>query len=380
MTNDAMAAFLPADALRRALLAAALPTLLAACGGGSSAPAAPRAAAVLSVSSPVASQGASGQSLLAFRAAMLASASYPVQIAFTMTNGTGGSSCSSGVDYTIIAASGLTINSSASGQLNLDSASASRQVNLLVCPGASATDKVLSLAWKDGSASAGGSAGGTIRGSANASLVSSKRLNDTGITGCASASANALSCPQAGLPGQDAEAGRDANAAITGQGGNRVSAFALTQLPGASCVQDNVTGLLWEGKTGSGLHAAASTYAWFNSGAGNGGAAGTAGAGVCSGSGCDTEQFVAAVNVEAHCGFTDWRLPTADELAGIVDSGAAAAPTVSALFANQAAAAYWTASPKSGDPAGAWMVDFNSGAIGALAKSSANRVRLVRGH
>jgi hypothetical protein len=204
-------------------------------------------------------------------------------------------------------------------------------------------------------------------------------VNDTGITSCASMSALGLACPQAGLTGQDAETGRDSTAAIIGQGSFRVSGFQLTTLPGAICVQDGVTGLVWEGKTAAGLHSASSTYTWRSAASTNGGAAGTANGGVCSGSNCDTDSFIAAVNSERSCGFSDWRLPRAEELSGIIDSGAAAVPTIPTVFANQAAAPYWSESAKAGDSAGAWAVDFNSGAVTAQAKSTANRIRLVRG-
>lgn len=370
---------------RCAWLLAPVLTLLAACGGGgSAAPVAPvlRAQALQAVTAPVASQSASGQSLLALRAALLANATFPIQMKLTITGGTGGAACDAGVDYVIPAASNLTVTTGASStaELSIASASAVRQINLMVCPGSSAVDKTLSVLWSDYS-SIGGTTSAVIRGSANATPALAKRLNDTGITSCASGSANGLACPQTGFAGQDGETGRDANTSITGAGSNRSTAFLMTALPAATCVQDSVTGLTWEGKTTTaGLHAASNTYSWLSNSALNGGAAGTASAGVCTGSGCDTEKFVAAVNAEAHCGFRDWRLPTADELANIVDAGTATAPTVSTVFANQAASAYWSASPRAADTAGAWVVDFSSGVAGTVAKSSANRVRLVRGH
>jgi len=391
MKNGAAAVrFLPPLASRRAywLAPSLVLTLLAGCGGGGSSgsvpppPPALRAPALLSVTMPVASQAAAGQSLLAFRAAFVANATFPVQMKLTITGGTGAATCAAGVDYVIPAAANLsaTVGTTSTAELGIASASAVRQINLAVCPGSSASDKTLSVAWTDYS-NGGGTTTAIIRGSANASLALGKRLNDTGITTCSSGNANGLACPQTAYPGQDGDTGRDANASITGSGTNRGTAFVMTALPSAACVQDSVTGLTWEGKTSvAGLHAAGNTYTWLSSAALNGGAAGTAGAGVCTGSGCDTEKFVAAVNAEAHCGFTDWRLPTADELANIVDAGASAAPTVSSVFANQEAAAYWSASPRADDKAGAWAVDFSSGVVGTVAKSSANRIRLVRGH
>jgi hypothetical protein len=344
------------DTLSAALAAGLLPILLVACGGGGSAPVAPKTASLLAISSPVAKQSASGQTLLVFRAALLSSASFPVDIAFTTAGGAVGTSCAAGVDYLIPAAGGISVSIDASanakGVLSLASGASNRQISLMACPGNA--DKALTLTWNDGAV--GGSALATLRGSANGSLAGSMPLNDTGIIGCASNSALNLACPQAGFVGQDAESGRDASTAITGQGVYRASAFALNKLANAECIQDNVTGLTWEGKTGSALHDPGATYTWDNA-----------------------NLFAAAVNTEAWCGYADWRLPTAQELGGIVDSGASVAPTINAMFANQAPAPYWTASVRANDSNGAWAVDFSNGAIGSLAKSDPFRVRLVRG-
>ncbi len=347
-----------ASALLPISLPISLSVLLSACGGGGgSAPViVPKVASLLSISSPVAKQSASGQTLLVFRAALLSNPSFPVDVAFTTAGGAVGASCAAGVDYLIPAASGLSVSIDASanakGVLTLASGASNRQISLMACPGNA--DKTLTLSWNDGAAS--GSARATVRGSANASLAGSMPLNDTGITACASNNALGLACPQSGFAGQDAESGRDANTAITGQGAYRSSAFALNPFPNADCIQDGVTGLTWEGKSGSGLHAPTATHTWDNA-----------------------NLFAAAVNAEALCGYADWRLPTAQELGGIVDSGASAAPTINAVFVNQASAPYWTASQRSNDINGAWVVDFSNGAIGSLSTSLPSRVRLVRG-
>ena len=371
--------------LRRALIAPVV-LLLAACGsgGGGSAPTPPPPPPppnpdVLAVNGGIAIQSETGRALLPFKPALLATATYPVSISFTISGATGGATCGAGVDYTVVSAPNVVATPAAltAGSLSLEAASGNRQVDLLLCPGASSADKQISFLWNDGANA--GTATGTLRASASTTVELSKRLNDTGVTTCSSASANGLTCPQAGLAGQDAETGRDTNTSITGQGAFRASALALNILPGTTCLQDNVTGLVWEGKVAGGLHDAAATYSWRSAASANGGAPGATGGGVCTGSACDSDSFVAAVNAERHCGFNDWRLPAADELSGIVNSGATAAPTIAAQFANQAAAPYWSASPKAGDAAGAWAVDFNSGAVVAQAKSTANRIRLVRG-
>lgn len=376
-------------AVTAVLAAGLLPILLSGCGGGGggSAPVVPpKTASLLSITSAVVSQSATAETLLVLRAALLSSATFPVSVAFSTSGATVGSSCTTGIDYRFPATSGVSISfagNNARGVLTLASAASSRDISVFACPDTitTSTDKMLALAWNDGAAS--GSATATVRGSANASLARSMPLNDTGITSCATGSVNNLACPQSGFAGQDGETGRDANTAITGQGIYRTSAFALNKLSDAkNCIQDGVTGLTWEGKTtSSGLHDASATYTWFDSNAStNGGSSGTPSGGVCTGSGCDTEQFVTAVNAELLCGYTDWRLPTAQELGGIVDAGAIAALTINATFANQAAKPYWTASPKATLPLSAWGVDFENGAIGFLSKSTPYRVRLVRGN
>ena len=370
-------------ALRRALSGAAL-LLLAACGGGGGKTptpppvVVPETPDVLAVASGTAIQSQLGQSLLAFRPALLSSATYPVGMNFTIVGATGGASCAAGVDYVVATAANVsaTPGASTSGRITLDAGSVNRQISLLVCPGTGGVDKPITFNWNDGAAS--GAASGLIRASGSTTLALSKRINDTGVLSCATLTAVGLPCPQPGFAGQDAETGRDSTAGVTGQGAYRGSARLLTSLANGACLQDNVTGLVWENKTGAGLHDSAATYTW-RSALGNGGSAGTAAGGVCTGSTCDTDGLVAAVNAERLCGFDDWRLPLADELSGIVDSGASSAPTIAAQFSGQAAAPYWSASPKAGDSAGAWAVDFNSGAVVAQAKSSANRVRLVRG-
>lgn len=376
-------------------IAAACSLLLASCGGGGGGggsapvvtPPPPPPPSVAGVADSRTIQSASGESLLAFRFALVDRPTYPVVIPYTLSS-TGlkpGATCANGADYYVATGDGITASTSSDalvGTFTIASASAPRQIRVMACPGSAATDKVLTLQWKDGSLNA--SATGTIRGAANIGLANSKILNDTGITVCGNASANGQSCPQASFAGQDAESGRDATAAITGAGASRTTAFALSPLSGDECIQDNVTGLVWEGKTASaGLRAATNTYTWLNSdSATNGGGAGSVNGGSCSGStACDTQAYVAAVNAAKLCGFSDWRLPTVGELSGLVDSGAASGAAAPAALANQRAASYWTATPKAsaGDTTGAWIVDFATGAVGFTAKSTPASVRLVRG-
>ncbi|MFP8777857.1 DUF1566 domain-containing protein [Hydrogenophaga sp. RWCD_12] len=137
----------------------------------------------------------------------------------------------------------------------------------------------------------------------------------------------------------------------------------LIRYPETSCVLDRVTGLIWEGKTTSGLRSWSHIYTNTGSNAAD-----------------DTGGYVAAVNAESLCGYNDWRLPSAQELQGIVDYSKATAPKInSTWFPNTLAPAYWSAA--AAPVSYATRVSFGSdgGALYSTARSNALAVRLVRG-
>lgn len=153
-------------------------------------------------------------------------------------------------------------------------------------------------------------------------------LNDTGVTGCTDLVTASAPCPQPQLPNQDGDIGRDAAAAagrLPKVGFGRAG-FDFTKLDAAGaelphdapawrCVRDNVTGLTWQVPTDSGLTDHRNTYTWYHDDpAVHVGYAGRPNAGLCTGSACDTQGFVRALNESALCGFRDWRLPTRREL------------------------------------------------------------------
>jgi hypothetical protein len=152
------------------------------------------------------------------------------------------------------------------------------------------------------------------------------------------------------------------------------------------CVKDSLTGLTWEGKPSSGTRAATNGYTNYDS---------TTSAQVCdsSGNNCgsptqlqidaatNTLGYVKAVNAEALCGYTDWRLPTADELQSIVDYTVAyPGPTINTVwFPNTpAASAHWSSSAYVGDDPSAWLVNFYDGSVYGSRRSDTLQVRLVR--
>lgn len=223
-------------------------------------------------------------------------------------------------------------------------------------------------------------------------------LNDTGILGCSTEIDDLLSCNDAivgtdDFPRQDAEYGRDFTANDDGDGR---AGFAFLKLDAAGhlladqsasfaaspweCVEDAVTGLVWEVKTeaaGSDRDRAA-TYSWRNSsGIDDGGNAGVANSGDCpANNGCDTEAYVAAVNAAELCGITTWRLPDRGELLSLVDYGASGAPFIdSDYFPNTAASAHWTAEPDL--QADVRSVDFATGESRTDGREAALTVRLV---
>ncbi len=88
-----------------------------------------------------------------------------------------------------------------------------------------------------------------------------------------------------------------------------------------ACTRDNVTGLIWEVKTISGLRSINHTYTWYISKySSNWDQLGTASGGKCFEAGrCDTEKYTEDVNITGLCGNNDWRMPKVKELEGIAD-------------------------------------------------------------
>lgn len=215
------------------------------------------------------------------------------------------------------------------------------------------------------------------------------KLNDTGITAsqCYQAGSSVfVACNSAGAialnPAQDGMLGRDVtlNSDADGKQG-----FSFTAVVGG-CVQDNVTGLMWEVKTtDGGLHDWAQTYTNYNS---------TASAQKWNGvayvnptqaeidAATNTVGFVTAVNASYLCGYNDWRLPTADELNSIMDYGVVGLPIDATWFPNTRSDAYWSSDADASLSGSAWYVYFYDSVFfkGSDVSSRINghSVRLVR--
>ena len=232
----------------------------------------------------------------------------------------------------------------------------------------------------------------------------SSPLNDTGITSFSTAAGDGFSTEPADYPGQDGRYGRDAAAAgqlaKIGAGSkgfdftkiaNNGSELPATAALGESashwaCTRDNVTRLMWEVKTTSGLRSLYYGASWYDSNsATNGGSPGDAGGNLCFTPGrCNTERYVEDVNAAGMCSYNDWRMPSADELMSIVDYGRTSPAIDIEWFPNTGATSFWSASayaaysPRVGYSGFAWYVNFWNGDVGGLDKYYSYSVRLVR--
>lgn len=230
-------------------------------------------------------------------------------------------------------------------------------------------------------------------------------INDTGITKCGNAISNTEACPLAAYPQQDADKGRDSVPYYQQLRNDRGfyydkvadnGSILDANSPTWSCVKDNVTGLWWEGKTDdSGIHDKDWTYAWYmpNDPSGTDGHQGDSL--TCQGiSPCNTQALITKANTDHWCGRSDWRLPSIDELYGLVDFDVTSAPMIdSKYFPNTADKFHWSAttaaiqSPSTLIPPlkHAWGVGFFQGYSGASRKvtdtnePNPKHVRLVSG-
>ena len=144
---------------------------------------------------------------------------------------------------------------------------------------------------------------------------------------------------------------------------NPMSYSAVGAYPTSLCVKDNVTGLVWEAKTSDGSpQDKDKLYTKLNNGLDT-----------------DAYTYIAAINAVQLCGFSDWRLPTRNELQTLVDYGSAAAPRVAWGGLLTGAGKYWTSSTIYDNPNSSYYVGFDYGVSYNLGNDYALRVRLVHG-
>ena len=150
------------------------------------------------------------------------------------------------------------------------------------------------------------------------------------------------------------------------------------------CVKDATTDLVWEVKTHDlGLQDANNFYSWYSTGSTTQTSNGFKDGGKCRGGiNCDTQSYINAVNAKRVCGFSDWRLPTRNELMSLVRGGSDVDQKTmidTRYFPSTPGDWYWTSDTDLGDSDHAWYVLFYNGRTMKALKSQAKRVRLVRG-
>lgn len=208
----------------------------------------------------------------------------------------------------------------------------------------------------------------------------SRAINDTGVVRCYDMDNRPIGCPVSIFPGQDAEFGRDAWF-YDDRDGDAGFSFTKIDANGAelpleatawACVKDNVTGLVWEQKaTDGGLRDVNNLYSHY-------GPDYNPSAQYQSAS--DALGYVNAVNQLGLCGAGDWRIPTVEELQGIVDFGIGyPGPTIDKrFFPATANYEYWTSADYPADSSQGWVVYFEDGRIFRDQRQQRYRLRLVR--
>ncbi len=203
---------------------------------------------------------------------------------------------------------------------------------------------------------------------------------------------------------QDGYFGRDALAAAgtLNKIGSGMAGFDFTRINLGNngttwdCVQDNVTGLMWEIKSTDPTHLRYQdhTYSWYNpdasTNAGNAGSdLGSNCVGVADVTRCNTQSYAEAVNRAKLCGYSDWRLPNIDELQSLVHLGQTTEdPNLLLTFkiditmfpeGSFSMLTVWSSTPTLQPPNGTgWVIDFSTGEALDANLLSENAVRLVR--
>ena len=230
-------------------------------------------------------------------------------------------------------------------------------------------------------------------------------LNDTGITwGGEYPSGNNTDCTGVAIDAQDCSNDRDVTHNNDSDGDAGFSYTKLDSkgdpLPDQSvtyastpwaCVQDNVTGLIWEVKTNNGgLHNKDDTFTWYNTNpATNGDANGTENVSTnCFGydsntaaTYCNTQAYVNRVNNAGWCGASDWRMPTIKELESLVHYGRIRPAIEGNYFPNPVNTvnwSVWSGSSSAGSENTAWYVLFSNGFSDTQSSTENATIHLVR--
>ncbi len=90
------------------------------------------------------------------------------------------------------------------------------------------------------------------------------------------------------------------------------------------------------------------------------------------------DALSAASAVGSYKGFNDWRLPSLDELEGLVKAYRSGPDIGELVFPLTSATPFWTIAPACCGVALSWYVNFGDGSSSLDVRTNANRVRLVR--
>ena len=335
--NTTMTPFRSTPRLNLGGLSLACAALLSACGGDFSAPLVPEAV-VTAVANASVLEGNSAGTQIDFVVTLNKPVERSLVIYFqtqstakagvaSTGSATGGASCNvSGADYVSVSAN--------AGKVTLSAGAQSGTVSIMVC-GDTVFEptETFKLAW-----SSAGSDGGTAIGT----IVNDDSNGILGGTGATT------------LLGGKATFGRDADP-LTNSNADGPLGFAFTNRQHTQdCTKDLVSGLTWQ----SPLQTSAMTYATLSA-------------------------TVTSVNAQAPCGYSDWRLPKANELLSLMNASiqSGSAPNADRTgSADAMTGRYWTGESVAAPSLNAWYLDANNGGtISLAAKTDSNAVRLVRG-
>jgi hypothetical protein len=140
---------------------------------------------------------------------------------------------------------------------------------------------------------------------------------------------------------------------------------------------DQKTSLIWEVKgEAEGVQYTMNTYTWFD---GDTGRKNNMYSKNCYwGEGCNTQSFVDDINEAQLCTYTNWRLPTRDELKTIINYYGDDILIDLDFFPNAQKETYWTSMTAKDNPALAYEIPFFYGGSIVREKSLDTYIRLVR--
>ena len=144
-----------------------------------------------------------------------------------------------------------------------------------------------------------------------------------------------------------------------------------------SCVLDQKTSLIWEvkGET-EGVQYTMNTYTWFD---GDTGRKNNMYSKNCYwGESCNTQSFVDDINEAQLCTYTNWRLPTRDELKTIINYYGDDILIDLDFFPNTQKETYWTSMTAKDNRSLAYEIPFFFGGSIVREKSLDTYIRLVR--